>query len=327
MFAIWESIKVLVKGMIMGMVNVVPISSGTISLVLGVYERFINAINSLRIPNFKLIFQGEFRQFVRRTDFKFFLTIVVGILAGMVLTAIFLKQTLDSYKVYTYSFFIGLIIASVIYVMKGIEKVNAKNILLVVAGAALSFFLSIRSNPYPNDSFLYLFLCGIIGATGMVVPGVSGSHMMLLMGNYELIVTQGIPALTKASTFADGSRIIVPFVLGALVSIVMFSHLLAWLIREYRDSTMSVLAGFMLGSLPVVYPWKVAGESTYTFSLPGWNTELVLALVMAGMGFAAVFILEMLARHSKKKQQERIQNPKPKRQKKHRKYGRKAKKN
>ena len=117
MFALWESIKVFVKGMIMGMVNVVPISSGTISLVLGVYERFINAINSLRIPNFKLLFQGEFRQFVRRTDFKFFLTIVVGILAGMVLTAIFLKQTLDSYKVHTYSFFFGLIIASVIYVM------------------------------------------------------------------------------------------------------------------------------------------------------------------------------------------------------------------
>ena len=327
MFALWESIKVFVKGMIMGMVNVVPISSGTISLVLGVYERFINAINSLRIPNFKLLFQGEFRQFVRRTDFKFFLTIVVGILAGMVLTAIFLKQTLDSYKVYTYSFFIGLIIASVIYVMKGIEKVNAKNILLVVAGMAISFFLSIRSNPYPNDSFLYLFLCGIIGATGMVVPGVSGSHMMLLMGNYELIVTQGIPALTKASTFADGARIIVPFVLGALVSIVAFSHLLSWLMREYRDSTMSVLAGFMLGSLPVVYPWKVAGESTYTFSLPGWNNELAVAAVMAALGFVAVFVIELMARHSKKKQLERMQNPKPKRQKKHRKNGRKAKKN
>lgn len=327
MYALWDSIKVFVKGMIMGMVNVVPLSSGTISLVLGVYERFINAINSLRIPNFKLIFQGEFRKFARRTDFKFFLTIVFGVITGMVLAAIFLKQTLDSYKVYTYSFFIGLIIASVIYVMKGIEKVNVKNILLVVAGAALSFFLSIKSNPYPNESFLYLFLCGIIGATGMVVPGVSGSHLMLLMGNYELIVTQGIPALTKASTFADGARIIVPFVLGALVSIVLFSHLLAWLMREYRDATMSVLAGFMLGSLPVVYPWKEAGESTYTFFMPGWNTELALALVMAGVGFAAVFILELLARHSKKKQLERIQNPKPKRQKKHRKNGRKAKKN
>ena len=220
-----------VKGMIMGAANVFPISSGTVSLVLGVFERFINSINSLRIKNFKLIFQGEFRQFVRRTDFKFFLTIVLGLLAGMVLTSIFLKQTLNSYKVYTWSFFIGLIIASVIYVMKNIDKVNAKNILLVVAGMAISFFLSIKSNPYPNESFLYLFLCGIIGATGMVVPGVSGSHLMLLMGNYELIVTKGIPELTRAATFMDGARIIVPFVLGALVSIVMFSHLLSWLMR------------------------------------------------------------------------------------------------
>lgn len=330
MFALWESIKVFVKGMIMGAANVFPISSGTVSLVLGVFERFINSINSLRIKNFKLLFHGEFRQFVRRTDFKFFLTIVLGLIAGMVLTAIFLKQTLNSYKVYTWSFFIGLIIASVIYVMKNIDKVNIKNILLVVVGTLISFFLSIKSNPYPNESFLYLFLCGIIGATGMVVPGVSGSHLMLLMGNYELIVTKGIPELTRAATFVDGARIILPFLLGALVSIVMFSHLLAWLMREYRDSTLSVLAGFMLGSLPVVYPWKVPGESTYIFSLPGWNTELLLAIIMAGLGFAAVFVLELMARHSKKKKIERMQNPKPKRQKKHKKqkrHGKKARKN
>ena len=235
-----------VKGMIMGAANVFPISSGTVSLVLGVFERFINSINSLRINNFKLIFQGEFRQFVRRTDFKFFLTIVLGLLAGMVLTSIFLKQTLNSYKVYTWSFFIGLIIASVIYVMKSIDKVNVKNILLVLAGMAVSFFLSIKSNPYPNESFLYLFLCGIIGATGMVVPG----------------------------------------------------------------------------------------ESTYLFSLPSWNSELVWAVVMAGLGFATVFILELLARHSEKKKLERLQNPKPKRQKKHKRqkrqqkrHGKKARKN
>lgn len=329
MLAIWESIKVFVKGMIMGAVNVFPISSGTISLVLGVYERFINAINSLRIPNFKLLFQGEVRQFAKRTDFKFFLTIVLGVIAGMVFTSIFLKQSLESYKVYTFSFFIGLIIASVIYVMKGIEKVNVKNVLFVLAGVAFSFFLSIKSNPYPNESFFYLFLCGIIGATGMVVPGVSGSHLMLLMGNYELII-DSIPKLIKASDFVDGARIIVPFVLGSLVSIVMFSHLLSWLIREYRDSTLSVLAGFMLGSLPVVYPWKVPGESTYLFSLPSWNTELLLAVLMAGLGFAAVFILELMARHTEKKQQERLLNPKPKRQKKHRKHRkhvRKTKKN
>lgn len=327
MLALWESIKVLVKGMIMGAVNVFPISSGTMSLVLGVYERFINAINSLRIKNFKLLFKGEFTQFGRRTDFRFLFIIVVGVIAGMVLTSIFLKQSLESYKVYTWSFFIGLIIASVIYVMKNIDKVNIKNILLVVVGTVISFFLSIKSNPYPNESFFYLFLCGIIGATGMVVPGVSGSHLMLLMGNYELIVTKGIPWLTKASSFGDGAKIIVPFVLGALVSIVMFSHLLSWLMREYRDSTLSVLAGFMLGSLPVVYPWKVAGESTYLFSLPSWNTELLLAVLMAGLGFVAVLALELLARHSKKVQQQRMENPKPKRQKKHKKHGRKAKKN
>lgn len=312
MLKLWLSIKVFIKGMVMGAVNVFPISSGTISLVLDVYERFINAINSLRINNLKLLFKGEFRTFARRTDFKFLFTIAVGVIVGMVLAAIFLKQTLKSYEVYTWSFFIGLILASVVYVAKRIEKVNARNIMLAVVGMALSFFLSIKANPYSNDSFLYLFLCGVVGATGMIVPGVSGSHLMLLMGNYELIVTEAIPSMTKFSTFGHGAAILAPFLLGALVSLVAFSHLLSWLMRDYRDGTLAVLAGFMLGSLPVVYPWKEALGTNYVFDLPPLGSELLIALVMVALGAFAVYMLEVMARHTEKKQAERLQNPKPK---------------
>jgi putative membrane protein len=298
--------------MIMGAVNVFPVSSGTASLILGVFERFVNSIKALNHKNFKFLHKGQFSEFARRTDFKFLVNIILGLLLGMVLTAIFLKQTLKSYEVYTWSFFIGLIIASVVYVMKRIEKVNIKNIVLLLLGLAVSFMLSIKSNPYSNDNFLYLFLCGIVGATGMVVPGVSGSHLMLLMGNYELIVTEAIPALTKASTFMHGARILLPFVLGSIVSIVSFSHLLSWLMRDYRDSTLSVLAGFMLGSLPVVYPWKepTADMMDYVFHLPNWNTELLMAIVMAVLGGLTVYLLELMARHTERKQAERLQIPK-----------------
>ena len=306
---VWESIKVFIKGIIMGTVNVFPISSGTVSLVLGVFERFVNSIKSLNHKNFKYLRKGEMSEFARRTDFKFFLTIFLGILVGMVLTAVFLKQTLKSYEVYTWSFFIGLIIASVIYVAKRIEKVNVKNILLFVVGVTVSFLLSIKSNPYSNDSFFYLFVCGIVGATGMVVPGVSGSHLMLLMGNYELIVTEAIPALTRASTFMHGARILLPFALGAIVSIVSFSHLLSWLMRDYRDGTLSVLAGFMLGSLPVVYPWKApsADMMYYAVRLPNWDGEFLVAVVMGVLGGLTVYLLEVLAKHSEKKKDERMQ--------------------
>ena len=312
MFDVWQTIKDFIKGMIMGAVNVFPVSSGTASLILGVFERFVNAIKTLNHKNFRYLRKGQFSEFVRRTDFIFLVTIVLGIFVGMVLTAIFLKQTLKSYEVYTWSFFIGLIIASVVYVMKRIEKVNVKNIMLVLLGLVISFFLSIKSNPYSNDSFLYLFFCGIVGATGMVVPGISGSHLMLLMGNYELIVTEAIPALTKASTFMHGAGILLPFVLGAIVSIVSFSHLLSWLMRDYRDSTLSVLAGFMLGSLPVVYPWKepTADMMDYVFHLPNWNTELLMAIVMAFLGGLTVYLLELMARHTERKQAERSQTPK-----------------
>lgn len=312
MLKLWLSIKVFIKGMIMGAVNVFPVSSGTASLILGVFERFVNAIKALNHKNFKYLRQGEFSEFARRTDIKFLVTLLLGILAGMVLTSIFLKQTLKSYEVYTWSFFIGLILASVVYVMKRIEKVNVKNLLFMAVGFAVSFVLSIKSNPYSNDSFFYLFLCGIVGATGMVVPGVSGSHLMLLMGNYELIVTEAIPALTKASTFMHGARILLPFILGAIVSIISFSHLLSWLMRDYRDSTLSVLAGFMLGSLPVVYPWKepTLDMLDYVFYLPDWNLELLIAAVMVALGAASVYILELMARHTERKQAERLQKSK-----------------
>ena len=315
MLKLWLSIKVFIKGMIMGAVNVFPVSSGTASLILGVFERFVNAVKALTYKNFKYLRKGQLSEFAHRTDIKFLLTIVLGLITGMVLTAIFLKKTLKSYEVYTWSFFIGLIIASVVYVMKRIEKVNVKNIVLALLGLVVSFMLSIKSNPYSNDNFFYLFLCGIVGATGMVVPGVSGSHLMLLMGNYELIVTEAIPALTKASTFMHGAGILLPFVLGAIVSIISFSHLLSWLMRDYRDGTLSVLAGFMLGSLPVVYPWKEpsADMMNYVFHLPNWNGELLLAVVMVALGALSVYVLELMARHTERKQAERLQNPKPKR--------------
>ena len=315
MLALWITIKVFIKGMIMGAVNVFPVSSGTVSLILGVFERFVNSIKSLNPKNFRYLRKGQASEFVRRTDFKFFLTIVLGLFTGMILTAIFLKQSLKSYEVYTWSFFIGLIIASVVYVMKRIEKVNIKNILLILAGFAISFMLSIKSNPYSNDNFLYLFLCGIVGATGMVVPGISGSHLMLLMGNYELIVTEAIPALTKASTFMHGARILFPFALGSVVSIVSFSYLLSWLMRDFRNETLSALAGFMLGSLPVVYPWKepTADMMDFAFHLPQWNSELLMAVVMMVLGAATVYLLELMARHTARKQAERLLNPKPKR--------------
>ena len=312
MLRLWQAIKVLIKGMIMGMVNVFPVSSGTMSLVLGVLERFVNSIKALNHRNFKYLHKGKFSEFARRTDVKFLMILVLGVVAGMVFTAIFLKQTLKSYEVYTWSFFIGLIIASVVYVMKRIERVNAKNVVLALLGLAISFMLSIKSNPYSNDNFFYLFLCGIVGASGMVVPGISGSHLMLLMGNYELIVTEAIPALTKASTFMHGARILFPFLLGSIVSIISFSHLLSWLMRDYRNETLSALAGFMLGSLPVVYPWKepTADMMDYVFHLPSWNNELLIAVVMVLLGAVSVYILELMARHTARKQAERLQHPK-----------------
>lgn len=299
-----QQITTFFKGMAMGIVNVIPVSSGTVSLIIGVFERFINSIKSLNLKAFKLLFKGEFSEFAKKTDFKFLITLIVGIMAGMILTAISLKAIFKQYEVYAYAFFIGLIIASVVYVMGMIGKKTPKMIILMLVAIVVSFYLSIKSNPYPNDDFLYLILCGIIGSLGMIVPGISGSHLMMVMGNYELIVTQALPAITKLSTFGQGFMVLLPFVIGSIISIVSISYLLSWLMKEYRNETLSVLSGFMIGSLPVVYPWKevLPGMYDYSFHLPPMTGEFVLALVMAVVGAALVLVLS----HLSKKKEERL---------------------
>lgn len=297
-----QYISTFFKGMAMGIVNVIPVSSGTVSLIIGVFERFINSIKSLNLKAFKLLFKGEFSEFARRTDIKFLLTLIFGIMAGMVLTAISLKAILNKYEEEAYAFFMGLIIASIIYVLGMIGKKTPKMLILMFVAAAVSFYLSIKSNPYPNDNFLYLILCGAVGSLGMIVPGISGSHLMLVMGNYELIVTQAIPQIAKLSTFGQGMMVLLPFIIGAIIAIILVSHLLSWLMKEYRNETLSVLSGFMIGSLPVVYPWKevLPGMYDYHFHLPPMNIELISSILMAIIGAALVLVLSY---YSKRKEE------------------------
>lgn len=293
----------------MGIVNVIPVSSGTVSLIIGVFERFINSIKSLNLKAFKLLFKGEFSEFAKRTDIKFLLTLIIGIMAGMILTAISLKAIFKKYEVYAYAFFIGLIFASIIYVLGTIGKKTPKMIILMIIAAVFSFYLSLKSNPYPNDNFLYLMLCGAVGALGMIVPGISGSHLMLLMGNYELIVTQAIPQIAKWSTWGQGMMILLPFVIGAVVSIISVSYLLSWLMKEYRNETLSVLSGFMIGSLPVVYPWKevLPGMFDYNFHLPPMGKELVIAIIMAIIGAILVLTLSYFSKRKEERMKRRQQ--------------------
>ena len=136
------------------------------------------------------------------------------------------------------------------------------------------------------------------------MPGISGSHLMMVMGNYELIVTQAIPQIAKWSTWGQGMMILLPFIIGAVISIISISYLLSWLMKKYRNETLSVLSGFMIGSLPVVYPWKevLPGMYDYTFHLPTMNGEFIAAVIMAVVGASLVLILS----HLSKKKEERL---------------------
>lgn len=148
----------------------------------------------------------------------------------------------------------------------------------------------------------------------MIVPGISGSHLMMVMGNYELIVTQAIPQIAKLSTFGQGMMVLLPFLIGAVASTISVSYLLSWLMKEYRNETLSVLSGFMIGSLPVVYPWKqvLPGMYDYHFYLPPMNGELVLSVIIAVTGAALVLVLNNIS----KKKEARMKRKELKKQKK-----------
>jgi Predicted membrane protein len=296
-FVFKKDIVNFLKGTSIGIVNVLPVSGGTMVLITGIFERFINAIKSLNIKALKLLFSGKFSEFAKHTDFRFFMSVLLGIAFGMFATSVFLKVILFKYEVYTWSFFIGLIIASVIYILRNIGKINLKIIFWFLIGAGLSFILSLGNKSQSNENFLYLILCGIVGSTGMIVPGISGSHLMILMGNYELIVTQAIPDLMRLSTFIDGLRILLPFTIGAIVSLISISYLLSWLMKHYRVMTLSLLSGFMLGSLPVLYPWK---EKTgdlldFTFYVPSMDKELIISIIVALIGSMTLLLLDRIS--------------------------------
>lgn len=290
------------KGISIGIVNLLPISGGTMVLITGIFERFINSIKSLNIRNFKLLFRSEFKAFAEKTDLHFFLCVLSGIIAGMLIASYSLNIVLEHYSTYTWCFFIGLIFASILIVWKSVEKKNWVAWLFFVIGAVISFAVSIGNNAQPNENFFYLIICGAIGAMGMIVPGISGSHIMIILGNYELLL-EAISNLTIKGHMLHSCSLLLPFGIGAILSLVLFSRLLSWLMQNYKSATMALLTGFMLGSIPVLYPWKDCSTNNIDMSyhLPPLCSETFIAIAIAVVGF---FTLRYIAKLSKKHSKE-----------------------
>jgi len=285
-----------VKGIAMGAADVVPgVSGGTIAFIVGIYEELVDSIKSINAASLKLLFTGKIAAFWKAINANFLLSIVCGIAISIFSLAKLITYLLEAHPIMVWSFFFGLVLASTWFVSKDIRKWNWKTILCFIVGAIIAFYVTVATpTETPNDLW-FIFLCGAIAICAMILPGISGSFILVLLGKYfyvmEAVKTFNIP-------------VILVFICGAAIGITSFSRVLSYALHKFHDITIAVLAGFMLGSLNKVWPWK---ETVETFIdshevvkplvekniLP--NEYIWQGFVLMIIGYLLVYILEKIA--------------------------------
>ncbi|MDC3344914.1 DUF368 domain-containing protein [Flavobacteriaceae bacterium] len=297
-----EYVVISFKGMAMGAADVVPgVSGGTIAFISGIYEELLNSISSF---NFSLInvFKNEgFKSVWIKVNGNFLVSLFVGILISVLSLAKLIESMLENHPIVIWSFFFGLVLASIIYIGKQITKWTKGSFLCLILGAILAFYIT-TLNPMvsANSSLWFLFFAGMIAICAMILPGISGSFILVLLGAYK-------PILNALNT-KDFVSIII-FLVGAILGLLSFSRILKWLFSTYKNYTLSILTGFIIGSLNKIWPWKETiswrtnskgmevpfnTASVSPFSFEGDN-QLLISIFLMLIGFGLIILLEILA--------------------------------
>ncbi len=292
----------MLKGMGMGAADVVPgVSGGTIAFIVGIYEELINSIKSINGHSLKLLLSGKLAAFWKAVNANFLLSIVAGIGISVFSLAKIITYLLVTHPILVWSFFFGLVLASTWFVSKDIKQWNWKTILSIVAGSLMAFYITVATPAETPSNLLFIFLCGAIAICAMILPGISGSFILVLLGKYFYIM-EAVKTLNIS--------VILVFMGGAAIGITSFSRVLSFALSKFHDITIAVLAGFMLGSLNKVWPWKETIE-TYTDShgvvkplveaniLP--NQFVMEAIGLMIFGFFLVYFIEKLSAKESKK--------------------------
>ncbi|NPA37649.1 MAG: DUF368 domain-containing protein [Chlorobi bacterium] len=287
----------VLKGIAMGAANVIPgVSGGTIALITGIFERLINALKSFDLTAAKLLFSGKFKEFANHIDLYFLIALFSGVGIAIITLARLFKFLFENYPVYIWAFFFGLVLASVYYVATTVNKWSLSAVLSFLAGTAVAMTITFLKPGTEDSSFLYLLLCGVVAICSMILPGLSGSFVLLLMGNYKLVMVDAINDLNIS--------VLLPVGIGAIGGLLLFSHFLSWLLKKYHDQTIATLAGFILGSLGILWPWKESitktfGEKVkvigYEWHIPKMNGEFYFAFLFIILGILTIVLTEYLA--------------------------------
>ena len=282
-----EHLITALKGFLMGAANVVPgVSGGTMALITGIYKDLVDAINGFAsISTWKILFRGDLKGFWKAIKGPFLLSIGIGVVLSIFSLAKLMTFVLETYPVHTWSFFFGLIVASAVLMFRGIKGWGLKDVLFTIAGIILGVVVCTLSPTETPDGWWFIFLCGAIAICTMILPGISGSFILVILSKYEYIMRAvsdlNIPVLTV-------------FGLGCIIGILAFSKFLHWLLARAERQTMLVLLGFVLGSLVKVWPWANEQAS----ALP--ELHVGAAVIWCLIGIAVVAVIEILAKYKSK---------------------------
>jgi uncharacterized membrane protein len=315
----------ILKGIAMGAANKVPgVSGGIVAFVAGFYEEFIYSLQRINKTAVKLFFTGRFKLLINYINGRFLVAIVIGMLISFFTISKLLDYLLINYRLYVWSAFFGMIIGSIYSVSKRFGKWNIQSVSFLLLGVAVGLGISFLDPATENDNLFFVFLCGVISVSGMTLPGLSGSFILIIIGNYVLLLIDSVNALYDTfsevisgnySFLENAARIrmlqvLAVFTTGSVVGMVSFSHLMSHLLKKYKTQTIAVIKGFIIGSLGVVWPWKTiiyktATDGTFLVTIhnekiiedykryiPELNTNTLTAIGCIAVGILIIVTLE-----------------------------------
>jgi len=309
---------ITLKGLAMGAADIVPgVSGGTIALIAGFYEELIETIDGLNFKIFKKWRENGFLVTWRAYNLSFLLALGLGVATSILLLAKVIGSLIDSYPILVWSFFFGLVLASILYLIKQLEKWNAAAIVSIFVASIFAFGISSLNPLTEIDSVWFLFVAGFIAIIAMILPGISGAFILILLGAYQPVIHL-INQLNQSISEGDSTLLlqsigkISVFLLGAAIGLKIFSRTLTWMFSHHKNITLAILTGFMIGALNKIWPWKEVLETRLNSKgeevpfveqsvLPTKfdDPQLMSAIICLVAGFLIIFILEKIAARKK----------------------------
>ena len=293
------------KGVAMGAADVVPgVSGGTIAFISGIYDELIDSINAFNFKAIKVLKEKGLKAAFHYVNGSFLLSLLFGIALSVVSLARLFKWLLEEHPILIWSFFFGLVLASIYFVGKQIKKWDFITIINLLIGSATAYYITIMPAMETHNQDWFLVLAGALAICAMILPGISGAFILLLLGVYK-------PALEAIHNFDIKKIALLGF--GAVIGLLSFSRILKWLFKNYKDRTLAVLTGFIIGSLNKIWPWKetltwytnskgiklpLTQKSISPFQME--NNQLILAVILAIIGFGLILFLEKIGQSKTK---------------------------